>query len=265
MGSTAEALRVHTGLGSVRGVVLWRRDGGGELTYPAPTHHTLSVYQSGGFGVWSSDVRSSGFSGAVCVLPKGMETHWNNKGPVSHLHIYFTQDDLEAMNWEKAPDIAPVIFGRDTLLQSLTAALAQQLDWSAPADRLAMEHLVLSLVARLSVSPKALPPSGLAPAQLARIEEHLQDLESGPPAFDVLAATLDMSPRHLTRVYKAATGQTLSERHRVIQMDRATELLATKLPLAEIALACGFSSQSHFTTAYRQHCGRTPGQVRREG
>lgn len=265
MGSSAEALRVQTDLGSVRGVVLWRRDGGGELTYPAPTHHTLSVYQSGGFGVWSNDVRSSGFSGAVCVLPKGMATHWNNEGPVSHLHIYFTQDDLEAMNWETAPDIAPLIFGRDTLLQSLSAVLAQQLDWSAPANRLAMEHLVLSLLARLSVSPKALPPSGLAPAQIARIEEHLQDLDNGPPALDALAAALDMSPRHLTRVYKAATGQTLSERHRDIQMQRATELLATKLPLAEIALACGFSSQSHFTTAYRQYFGRTPGQARRAG
>ncbi len=265
MAQSAEVLRVNTDLGSVRGLVLWRRDGGGELTYSAPRHHTLSVYQSGGFGVWSNDVRSSGFSGAVCVLPEGMATHWNNQGPVSHLHIYFTQDDLEAMNWETAPEVAPVIFGRDPMLQSLTAALAQQLDWSASADRLAMEHLVLSLLARLSASPKAPPPSGLAPKQMARIEEHLQDLESGAPALDALAAALDMSPRHLTRVYKAATGQTLSERHRDIQMQRATDLLATKLPLAEIALACGFSSQSHFTTAYRRHFGRTPGQARRAG
>ena len=71
-----------------------------------------------------------------------------------------------------------------------------------------------------------------------------------------------MSPRHLTRAYKATTGQTLTQRFRELQMLRACELLATELSLAEIALACGFSSQSHFTTAYRRHFGQTPGQAR---
>ena len=108
MAQSAEVLRVKTDLAPVRGLVLWRRNGGGEMTYSEPTHHTLSIYQSGGFGVWSSDARSAGFSDAICVLPEGFGTHWTNSGLVSHLHIYFKQDDLEAMNWEKAPNISPV-------------------------------------------------------------------------------------------------------------------------------------------------------------
>jgi AraC-like DNA-binding protein len=34
--------------------------------------------------------------------------------------------------------------------------------------------------------------------------------------------------------------------------------------LAEIAVACGFADQSHFTAAFRKATGVTPGRVRRE-
>lgn len=263
MARSAEALRVKTDLGGVRGLALWRRDGGGAMVYSQPAHHTLSIYQSGGFGVWSLDTRSSGFSNAICVLPEGLETRWTNSGPVSNLHIYFTQDDLEAMNWDKAPDIRPLIFGRDPFLKSMTLPLVHQLDWSAASDRLAIEHLLLALLARLGVPlPQPRPAGTLSSILLARIEERLNDLEGGAPGLAELAKDVDMSPRHLTRAYKATTGQTLTQRFRELQMLRACELLATELSLAEIALACGFSSQSHFTTAYRRHFGQTPGQAR---
>jgi len=38
---------------------------------------------------------------------------------------------------------------------------------------------------------------------------------------------------------------------------------ASKLSLAEIAYACGFSSQSHMTTAFSNQLGETPGAIRK--
>jgi AraC-like DNA-binding protein len=35
------------------------------------------------------------------------------------------------------------------------------------------------------------------------------------------------------------------------------------IPLARIALACGFNSQSHFTTAFVRYFARTPAAYRR--
>ncbi|MEX3007120.1 helix-turn-helix transcriptional regulator [Hoeflea sp. TYP-13] len=265
MARTATALRLKSDIGPVRGLALWRRNGGGEIVYSEPSHHTLSIYQSGGFGVWSSDTKSYGFSEAVCVLPEGLETRWSNSALVSNLHIYFTQADLEAMHWQKMPDMTPVIFGRDPFLKAMTAALLQQLDWDAPSDRLAIEHLVLSLLSRLGAGlGNRQMPAGVSAGILAKIEDRLHDLESGSPSLDSLSAETDLSPRHLTRVFKAATGKTVSERYREIQMTRAAELLATDRPLVDVALACGFSSQSHFTTACRRYFGRTPGQLRRQ-
>ncbi|MEM7641848.1 MAG: helix-turn-helix transcriptional regulator, partial [Pseudomonadota bacterium] len=46
---------------------------------------------------------------------------------------------------------------------------------------------------------------------------------------------------------------------------RAKDMLRTSvMPLAEIAVATGFSSQSHMTDVFRQKVGTTPGKYRAE-
>jgi AraC-like DNA-binding protein len=49
------------------------------------------------------------------------------------------------------------------------------------------------------------------------------------------------------------------------RIDRAKALLTEAgLNLAEIALACGFADQSHFTATFRKIVGATPGSFRRD-
>jgi len=65
------------------------------------------------------------------------------------------------------------------------------------------------------------------------------------------------------RAFKAATG---SAPHRYLtdrRIGRARALLAEgRLPLAEIAEVCGFSSQPHFTYWFKRLVGTTPGAYR---
>ena len=74
-----------------------------------------------------------------------------------------------------------------------------------------------------------------------------------------LAAVAGYSPSHFLRQFQRATGMTP---HKFIQGERiarAKDLLThTAQSGAEIALACGFSSQSHFGTAFRSVTGLTP-------
>ena len=67
------------------------------------------------------------------------------------------------------------------------------------------------------------------------------------------------SVRHFSRMFRRSAGQSP---HRFIlrkRVDRAKNLLRSpRLPLAEIALSCGFADQSHFTTSFRKATGRTP-------
>lgn len=80
-----------------------------------------------------------------------------------------------------------------------------------------------------------------------------------------LAARAGLSYSHFQRAFRQTTG--LSP-HRFIMLhraNRARELARSPyLPLKQIALDCGFSSQSHMTTVMKALLNQTPGEIRRE-
>nr|WP_246407846.1 AraC family transcriptional regulator [Microvirga lupini] len=79
-----------------------------------------------------------------------------------------------------------------------------------------------------------------------------------------LAAAANLSAFHFARRFKAATGQTplrfIAER-RVVEAKK--RLRSGVMPLAQVALECGYTGQSHFTTAFKAVTGVTPGIYRR--
>ena len=104
---------------------------------------------------------------------------------------------------------------------------------------------------------------GLAPWQVKRVTAYLTDnLKHDFSLIDV-AAQIGLSPHHFSRAFKRATGR---PPHRFLmerRVERARDMLSgTRLSLVEIALACGFAGQSHFTTAFKRHTGLTPGAWR---
>ena len=61
------------------------------------------------------------------------------------------------------------------------------------------------------------------------------------------------------RAFKQSMGMTPTNYIAERRIEGATKLLQeTDLPIAEIALRSGFSSQSHFTTSFRRVAGATP-------
>jgi transcriptional regulator GlxA family with amidase domain len=66
-----------------------------------------------------------------------------------------------------------------------------------------------------------------------------------------------------SRRFKTVSGQSPSAVLLYARLARAHELLTTSdEPLARIAALAGFCDQSHFTQAFRQHYGVTPGEYR---
>ena len=58
--------------------------------------------------------------------------------------------------------------------------------------------------------------------------------------------------------------QTLSQYLTQIRLDNSRKMLReTHLSITEIAMACGFSSQSYFTKIFRETYGLTPGLYRK--
>lgn len=95
---------------------------------------------------------------------------------------------------------------------------------------------------------------------LGYIDENLDgDLSIGALA-DLVGATRDQ----LTRAFSTYAGHPPHGYIMDKRVDRAREMVCEGCtPLAEIAAAVGFSSQSHMTTTFKQRLGRTPGDLRR--
>jgi AraC-like DNA-binding protein len=79
-----------------------------------------------------------------------------------------------------------------------------------------------------------------------------------------LARELAVSPHHLSRVFRAVTGQTIS-RHRMRLRTRAAleRLSGGELNLARLAAELGFADQSHLCRVVRQETGHAPSSLRR--
>jgi AraC family transcriptional regulator len=77
--------------------------------------------------------------------------------------------------------------------------------------------------------------------------------------LDDVARALHVSTYHLCRLFKEETGMTLHAYLRKLRLRDALERVAGgKTDLGTLALELGFSSHSHFTTAFRKEFGLSP-------
>jgi AraC-like DNA-binding protein len=79
-----------------------------------------------------------------------------------------------------------------------------------------------------------------------------------------LASELAVSPHHLSRLFRSATGHTIA-RHRMRLRARAAmeRLSGGERDLARLAADLGFADQSHLSRVIRRETGRTPSGLRR--
>jgi len=105
---------------------------------------------------------------------------------------------------------------------------------------------------------------GRAPAWLLRAKELLRYSVGTPPTIEALALSTGVHPAHLSREFRRQFGCTLGEYGRQIRIDQAkSQLITTKLPLAEISLRLGFSDQAHFSRTFKRYTGFSPLEYRR--
>jgi AraC-like DNA-binding protein len=89
-------------------------------------------------------------------------------------------------------------------------------------------------------------------------------LVASNPSLAELARACGLSRGHFTRAFKITTGLSPHQwllRHRI---EKARDMLVrTELPLAQIALRCGFADQSHLTRVFGMAVGDSPAAWRR--
>lgn len=121
-------------------------------------------------------------------------------------------------------------------------------------------------VPTLGVDEMDPPPArgGLAPWQERRAKELMSTHLARQIPLALVAGECRLSVSHFARSFKQCTGK---PPHRWLlenRVERAKELLLDpEVSLAEVALDCGFSDQSHFTRVFSRTVGTSPGTWRR--
>jgi AraC family transcriptional regulator len=158
----------------------------------------------------------------------------------------------------------------DPELRNLLLLLVKESETGGRCGTLYAESLIVALATRLLYAARLQTPaanagvSPLAPRLLRRVLERMQTDLSGNIDLAALAAESGYSRAHFLRTFRAATGQTPHRYLLEMRLAKAQALIARRLmPLIDIALACGFSSHAHLTTAFRSRFGLSPSAYRR--
>lgn len=100
------------------------------------------------------------------------------------------------------------------------------------------------------------------PALLTVLEKMEASIEQ-PLDRAALAQLAGVSPRHLDRLFAEQLASGFMETYRTIRLQHAQRLLEqSPLSISEIAFATGFSSASHFSSAFKIMSGKPPGAFR---
>ncbi|WP_137388041.1 GlxA family transcriptional regulator [Rhodoligotrophos defluvii] len=111
------------------------------------------------------------------------------------------------------------------------------------------EHQRMSLPARIGTRH---------PKLVSIIEQMEQNLED-PLSPTVLARQAGLSTRQLERLFRRYLDRSPKRYYLELRLRKARSLLLqTDMSVINVALACGFSSPSHFSKCYRAFFGRTP-------
>jgi AraC family transcriptional regulator len=159
---------------------------------------------------------------------------------------------------------------RDRQLENICWALKAEMESNYPSGRLYVDSLAVSVASRLvstysSVSQRpAAQNGGLGGRRfkqaLAYIDDHLaEDL-----SLSRIAAATGVSSSHFKTLFRESTGSPVHQYVIQRRIERAKDLLMQgKLSIAEIALATGFSHQSHMARHMRRSVGLSPRDMQR--
>jgi AraC family transcriptional regulator len=128
----------------------------------------------------------------------------------------------------------------------------------------ALLGIELSLVCERAAAPLC-ARGGLAPWQAKRLKSYIDDKLNSSIRATELAGVVRLSRSHFSRVFRQTFGESPLRFIMQRRIYRAQELmLASQLPLAQVALECGMSDHAHFCRTFRKIVGVTPKAWRRE-
>jgi len=211
--------------------------------------------------------------GGLFVHPAGKDLTVELGGQLDTVHAYLTDEALREAHDGAAVELAEELGSLDPLLEQLLLTLDGVLRQWEPSARTYVDHLGHALAAQLARAhsvtsrspPGPLARGGLSERQWSAVRDLVEAHLGEPVPLRAMAGAAGLSVSQFARQFKIRTGLTP---HRFLvqrRVDAACRLLRdTAVPIAEVALTCGFSHQEHLTRVLKAYVRTTPAAIRRE-
>ena len=248
------------------------------LEHVMPHHMILIINTQGNFqesrigGKFHSRMRNKD---ELLIVPAGETnaTAWTGNAEFSRLTLcpQFMKDIAHELVDPDRIEIMPKFVTHDPLIHQISLSLKADLEIGSPTGKIFGESAAIMLAARLlqqhSIrSPKQLSDQvGLSSYALRLVVDHIRSHLNEDLMIADLAQIAGMSSYYFMRMFKRSMHITV--RQYIIQqrVELAQELLRRReLSIADIALQCGFTNQSHFTNVFRQLAKTTPKTYRKD-
>jgi AraC family transcriptional regulator len=212
----------------------------------------------------------------ICLTPGEATTHWEHHGHPEILQVYLRRSAYQAAVSEiyncddSHAELVPRFAILDPMLEQLAIAITTALRDGTAGDGLYIDTLAQMMAVHLARfhSSNSLPvrtttnPT-VSGRRMQRVLEYIEENLDGDLSLDAMAAEVGISPIYLARAFKAAVGQSPHRYVLARRIERAKELLRnTELPVVDVALSSGFSSQSHLSYWFQRYLGVSPAAYR---
>jgi AraC family transcriptional regulator len=213
--------------------------------------------------------------GRFCVTPGEANAHWQHSGHPEILQLYLRKSVYDRAAEEMFGNTTPVTprFAIvDPLLEQLAIAVLNALRDGSADDRLYIEtiaqligaHLARAHSSRARAVCKSESLDGLSSTRVRHLLDYIEQHLGEDLSLEALAAEVNLSPLYFARAFRSAVGKSPHQYIVARRVDHARQLLAgTTMPIAEISLASGFSSQSHLCNWFRRIVGVSPAAYRK--
>lgn len=127
-------------------------------------------------------------------------------------------------------------------------------------ERETLFMVVLSeLSARQGKTRRDPPPVARSPSAVSRVRDYLDAHAGDNVSLQELSVLVGLTPFHLARLFQRAIGLPPHAYQIQRRIQKAKTLIRLGVALAEVAVDCGFTDQSHLTRHFKRVMGVTPG------